>query len=237
MKWTRPDTVPRLSGWSTHVWKTSVSSQTLVRARAWSFELLSDGEITRANKIVGPRRDLFAVAHARLRILLASYCGGLPRDIVFGSEPTGKPYLVSPSQGSVHFSLAHTPGMILIAICRGGPVGIDVQRIPKSSAALRMFPVTSGGLGRHTTARLTKREFFKRWVIQEAIAKASGQGLADPVLALERISSTTTELQNDSSYFVMCVPLTPGFVAALASPQRLTHVRWYVGGYPVRSLA
>jgi len=84
--------------------------------------------------------------------------------------PGGKPYL----PGGPHFSISHSGGMVLVAVCEDSPIGCDVEpanRAVKNEAAIRrkLFP------GEDDVP------FLKLWTAYEARLK-SGLGEAAEIL-------------------------------------------------------
>ncbi len=128
-------------------------------------------------------RDRFIAARGSLRLLLSRYQGIPPAEIVFEYGENGKPHL--PRRSSplpLHFNLAHSGRLGLIAATRLGSVGVDLERVR---------PISD--LGRLTRHLLTHRErcwfsglpriqrqrgFSNIWVRKEAYLKATGEGLS-----------------------------------------------------------
>lgn len=136
------------------------------------------------------------VARAALRIALGRYLDRPPASLELRRGLQGKPELVgAASEAPIHFNLARSEDLCLIAIATGGPVGIDVEAIRpfpelERLVAARFEPEEAAGvLGLTGPARL--RAFYRCWTRKEASLKASGIGLAaglgarpDPDLAL-----------------------------------------------------
>jgi 4'-phosphopantetheinyl transferase len=126
-------------------------------------------------------RDRFVAAHGALRRVLSRYCGIAPAAIRFRRTPRGKPYL-DPESG-IRFNLSHSDGMALVAVARGGEVGVDVERIREMPDALRIAqrilrPEEADALAALPPERYAE-PFFRYWTRFEARLKAAGQGLGD----------------------------------------------------------
>src|SRR4051794_8631643 len=91
---------------------------------------LSHDEQDRAARFVFENdRAVFVVAHALLRHAL-----GLIIDesaIRFRSNAYGKPELDLPFDHDIRFNLSHSRGMAVCAICRGHPIGVDVEAMDR----------------------------------------------------------------------------------------------------------
>ena len=62
-----------------------------------------------------------------LRTVLAATLGVAPGELVFGRESHGRPFLRN--DGAPDFNLTDTGGGTLIALCRRGRVGVDIERV------------------------------------------------------------------------------------------------------------
>jgi 4'-phosphopantetheinyl transferase len=108
-----------------------------------------------------------------------------PADVRLARGRLGKPHLAGPiTDPPLEFSVAHSGGRSLIAVCEGGAVGVDVeQRRPIGDldriAELYLAPVDVRAV---VPARGDRKltEFFGRWTAKEAYTKALGTGLSTP---------------------------------------------------------
>ena len=137
------------------------------------------------------RRDRFRLVADRhrallgrgvLRLALGSWLGRDPATLAFRLGPHGKPELVRQGQEPLHFNLAHSGDLILLAFHATSPVGVDVEQhrpeldwrpiarriLPTAAVArLESLPPDQGGAA-----------FLEAWCRLEARLKASGEGLA-----------------------------------------------------------
>ena len=124
----------------------------------------------------------FLFCRSMLRILLASYLGSPPAELRFAYSAHGKPSLAAPPNG-LEFNLSHSAGTILLAVCQGRRIGVDVERIRHDfnvqEIAQKFFSVAE--------RRALEREpsvhdaFFSCWTRKEAFVKARGEGLSCPL--------------------------------------------------------
>jgi 4'-phosphopantetheinyl transferase len=151
----------------------------LERART----LISAEEAERARRFHFDRDESrFAAGRAVLRWLLGRYLGQEPQQVQLCYGAAGKPRLVAAAGGTpgLHFNVAHSEGLALIALTRVGEIGVDVERIREipewESIASSCFPADAAALRRMPD--LQRREaFFRAWTRHEARLKATGTGL------------------------------------------------------------
>ena len=154
----------------THLQTHALRACEIVALRA----ILSPDEVAKADRYHRPQDQVLSIAaRALLRQGLSRYFDVLPKAWRFGTDGFGKPHL-SPLQddGSVWFSVSHTDGLVVCAISRHGPVGIDAEAIEGS---LAMTP--------------TDHKAVLAWTAQEAIAKALGRGLQLPFERIKRVAA------------------------------------------------
>lgn len=148
------------------------------------WPLLSASEQQRALNFVFPEHRIRSViAHAILRLILAHFTQVSPKQLCFGTESRGKPFLSAPELVHWHFNLSHTETGVAIAISYGTPVGVDIEWMksdrelvslaerffaPPEAAALRAMPEDQQQVG-----------FYRLWTYKEAVLKATGSGITE----------------------------------------------------------
>lgn len=86
----------------------------------------------------------------------------------------GKPYF---ADGSAHFSISHTKRRVFCVIS-DKPVGIDAEETDRDIDLQLADKILSENEKRRYEAALDKRQMLLRfWVLKEALAKVSGEGL------------------------------------------------------------
>lgn len=116
------------------------------------------------------------LARAGLRAMLARQTGRT--DWQFRRSALGKPFVVSPTGAAgPPFSLSHTLGVVALAMAEDGALGIDVERHrPRDFTALAAQAL---GVGEQAQVAAGGADaFYRIWTLREAIAKATGEGLA-----------------------------------------------------------
>ena len=172
--------LPRLEAAEVHVYSVSLTQPQQMLARLAS--MLSEDERERAGRFhFQIHSSRFMAGRGLLRLLLGRHLEREPAELDFIYQPGGKPEL-GPSQGGVHFNLAHFEDTLLLAVSRLGPLGVDLERV-------RDLPDLEGLVGRFFSvreatafARLPAPEkpqaFFNLWTRKEAWLKATGDGIA-----------------------------------------------------------
>lgn len=131
-------------------------------------------------------RKRYLLTRAAIRLALAPHAGVPAGALAFSYESHGKPFL-EPLPGAVplRFNISHTAGLIAIALCSTGAVGVDVENVharaaprdiadhyfaPEEAAALRALPDDEHDL-----------RFYQLWTLKESFIKATGHGLTMPL--------------------------------------------------------
>ena len=99
----------------------------------------------------------------------------------FGSEPPeiliadrGKPYF---AKGNVHFSISHTKHHVFCVLA-DRPVGIDAEELDRAvNPRLANKILSPGELAQYEVAEDQNRAMLTFWVLKEAAAKMTGEGL------------------------------------------------------------
>jgi 4'-phosphopantetheinyl transferase len=129
-------------------------------------------------------RHQFLVTRALQRTMLAEYAPGAePSDLRFVMGEQGKPALAPEFAAlKLHFNVAHTQGLVALAVSRKPTLGIDVENATARTApveiANRFF---SAGEARDLAdlppAGQSSR-FYALWTLKESWLKATGLGIA-----------------------------------------------------------
>jgi 4'-phosphopantetheinyl transferase len=148
------------------------------------LSLLAPEELERRNRMAletGRRQQL--LARALQRELLSRYEPRVaPRDWRFVRGESGRPSLAPPFDASGwHFNLAHTAGLVVMAVGRAAHIGIDVealdQRVPLQ-VAQRYFSEREIAALHALEPEEQPRRFLRLWTLKEAYLKALGEGLS-----------------------------------------------------------
>ncbi len=145
---------------------------------------LSPQECDRANRLQFERdRRRFIVSHGVMRIILSRYLGCEPEQVQYQMTENGKPFLEKKPE--LHFNLAHSHEIALIAVTPLGEIGIDVEYIRPlediNRLARQCFSAQEYQQYISLPAPEKQQAFFTCWTRKEAFLKALGSGLAFPL--------------------------------------------------------
>jgi 4'-phosphopantetheinyl transferase len=145
--------------------------------------LLSSDETARAARFVFDRhRARFIAGRAALRRILAGELGLDPAALAFRYGPAGKPSLEDGNDPSLQFNLSHSDRYAVVAVRRGGAVGVDIEKERPLADVMRLaqtaFSPSELEELRATAAESRERAFFTGWTRKEAYIKARGDRLA-----------------------------------------------------------
>ncbi len=111
--------------------------------------------------------------------MLAPLADAAPAALVFGRERKGRPFLRP--EPTPDFNLTDTGGGSLIAICRHGRVGVDIERhdrqLPVARLAARWFAAEEAQALAALDAEAARVAFLRLWTAKEASCKATGTGI------------------------------------------------------------
>lgn len=112
-----------------HVWCASLDKPASQLAQFSST--LCPGEWQRADRFRFDRhRQWFIVRRGLLRMLLGRYLSVEPDQLVFDCDARGKPSFSEPHNGrTLHFNVSDSSGLVLYALTRRAPLGVDVEHI------------------------------------------------------------------------------------------------------------
>ena len=177
-------------------------------------DLLSEEECAAASRFPHPGAGGTVPAGPRLDALRAVPLSGYPARNAPVPLRSGRQARLA--HGSLHFNLAHSDSLALLAVRQDAPVGVDVEPVrPLPEAMLIACRWFSAPEIRWIAASDDRdRAFLRCWVCREAFLKATGEGLGRPLdsFALHPCGDT---LRLDGAALAECTPLA-GHVAAVA---------------------
>jgi len=169
------------------VWIADVAQVSAAALDEWLAGPLDRGDRERAASIRAPaRRAQMIVARTMLRTLLSAMVPVGAADWRFAVGAQGRPRIAAPEGTGLDFNLAHARDLVVVAIARGGAVGVDVERVDRkvdeAGLAARFFSAADARAVADASPAHRRRAFLERWTLREAYTKARGTGL----LALAR---------------------------------------------------
>lgn len=175
-----------------HLWLTFYRSLVDEGIHAALKALLTDEERAQQQRFhFADDRLRYLVTRALVRTVLSRYADMAPCGWRFSTNAHGKPCIdqnialgVEDAAG-MEFNISHTAGLIVLAVSRGSPLGVDVENIQarpiSRDAARQLFsPSESADLAGLPPDTFADR-FFEYWTFKEAYVKARGLGLSMPL--------------------------------------------------------
>lgn len=185
----RPGAPPSLAGNEIHVWSATLSpSADILKNFATT---LSPDETARANKFKFERhRNRFIAGRGALREILAVYLGANASELSFDYSTNGKPSLAGRfAEMGIHFNLAHSEELALVAVTRIGIVGVDVERVRSvkdlDHLVARFFSERENKAFQKISEAEKQAAFFNLWTRKEALLKATGEGITRSLSLVE----------------------------------------------------
>jgi len=187
--------VPTIDSHSVHLWLASPQ-----KPNSWLTvfsPLLSSDENDRAMRFhFECDREDFVFARGMLRTVLAGYLKTNPRQLRFAYSEHGKPFLADP-ETDLRFNLSHTEGAVLLGVCRGRAIGVDIERMKEDfdprEISTRFFSEAEQRALTSLPEADQRSAFFRCWTRKEALLKARGHGLSFP-LELFDVSIEATDI-------------------------------------------
>lgn len=214
--WMTPGEFPLLGTTGVHVWAVPLDGGHVPE------DSLAEAELDRAQAFALDRpRTSFVTTRVALRSLLGRYLELPPREVPIAFGPNGKPRLAA---GDLHFNLAHSGDLALIAITRQGPVGVDLEWLRPMTSALelaeRNFHPQELAAIRAASDADRSRIFLRCWTRKEAVIKALGVGIGHPLDSFDVLANDAVIL-HASGGATTChlheLAFTAAYVAALAT--------------------
>jgi 4'-phosphopantetheinyl transferase len=187
------------------------------------WEVLCADERRKASRFHRPAdRTNFVVCRGVLRQLLAYYGAGPAARLPLEYSPNGKPRLpVDKNDSGIEFNISHTLGMAAIAIGREYAVGVDVERIHRfeglEAVAARHFSAPEAAHIERLPEAARLRTFFTLWTRNEALLKATGQGLSGSLAGMEPALPSAFPAGSAAQWTVADMPGDDGMIAGAAA--------------------
>jgi 4'-phosphopantetheinyl transferase len=191
--------------------------------------ILSIDERARADRFVFELdKTRFVASHGQMRLKLGEYCDTRPENLQFRAGIHGKPYLADPIT-PLQFNLSHSGSLAVLAVTHGSPCGVDIEivrsKINTEAIAGRFFCVHENAWLQSLPAPKARPGFFRLWSVKEAILKAAGKGLSQPLSSIDTtnlILGTATRISlpdggsRTRAFWVKEVNVAAGYTAAVA---------------------
>ena len=203
---------------------------------------LTPDETERAHKFKFERhRNRFIAGRGALRGILGPYLRANPADLRFIFSANGKPALAETFAGAgIHFNLAHTEDLALVAVTRVGRIGVDVEGVRPvkdvDDLVARFFSERENEAFQKVSDDQKPAAFFNLWTRKEALLKATGEGITRSLSLVEvsflpgdpaRLLAIDGDAAPAAQWSLRELSPAAGFTGALAiQAQEITVQRW-----------
>ena len=153
-------------------------------------KLLSEQELVRKDQFATSELQMnFVLSHGILHTLLQSYLGIKNDEINIAYGVHGKPFLQHST--SLQFNLSHSKNLAIYGFTKNVAVGVDVEYMEEAA----LLDGTQDYLFSHPEKKVfdllnpeeKKLAFFHTWTRKEAVRKAQGVGLLEPLDGVEMV--------------------------------------------------
>jgi len=168
----------------------------------------------------------YIVSHMLMRNVLSRYVKIEPAEIVFETNPHGKPFI---KDSGLDFNISHSGEWVLLAATSSGKIGIDIERIRQGiSSHVIARQYFSPGEIKELQALPVEEDrvaaFFVGWSRKEAYIKAHGLGLALPLESFDvsfsenppLLRATRPDAEEAKKWALRSVEVDPAYKAAVA---------------------
>lgn len=104
--------------------------------------------------------------------------------IIIKKENNGKPYL---EKNPLFFSVSHTGIYFIVAICKGAPIGVDIEEIRDIKDIDSVKSIVLSAEEQKSCESL--KDFYRFWTLKEAYLKALGVGIQDNMQSVTQYSN------------------------------------------------
>ncbi len=123
-------------------------------------------------------RRRFVVGRAAVRRIVGGLLGLAPTALELSENEHGKPQ----APGSIRFNVSHSGELLLLAICHGREIGVDVEQHRSDVAILEVAETVFSPVEVEKLLALPAPQrgpaFFRLWARKEAVIKGEGTGFS-----------------------------------------------------------
>jgi len=188
------------------------------------YSYLSNEERTHAESIQsGKGRISWITSTGLRRVILSRYLQIAPYQICFTFNQYGKPEISGSNPHQICFNTSHSQERLLLGICRGRDIGVDIQYIspdvPEMKIANRVFGSEDTTYLATLQSDKVQRAFFQIWTLKEAYCKALGLGFSLPVEEMppmnSHIHNSSEFISDEKRWHAYPVPISDQYVASV----------------------
>ncbi len=234
-QWDAPSACLTIAADEAHVWRVMLDPPPQTPG---FMQALTQEEQARAAAFQNAdRATQFRVVRTALRQILSVYADLPPMMLRLMHDRMGRPAMAPGQPGDdLHFSVAHSKAIGLIAVTRAGPIGVDVEFMRAdrdfSAIARRFFSPAESNILSSMPADAQRTAFYRCWTVKEACLKAMGWGLAEGLAAVETDPDPGAPLRvirvraADATMSWQLAALQPAWEYAAAAALQGPRVQW-----------
>jgi len=238
IEWPAPPATPQLAGDEIHVWATSLAVEPPILEK-FAHSLAPD-EKDRAKRFKFElHRNRYVAGRGALRTILAQYLKTNPGQLRFTYLENGKPALAEEfTSAGIHFNLAHTGDLALIAVTGINLIGVDVEYVRPvkdvDHLVARFFSKREDELFQKVPTAEKPAAFFNLWTRKEALLKATGEGITRSLSLVEvsflpgepaRLLAISGDTEAAEQWALKEFTPAHGFVGAVAIQMRTSNIQ------------
>lgn len=139
-----------------------------------------------------PDRAAYIAGRSLIRAALSEWMetARVPIEIT----PKGKPFC--PLKGAPDFNLSHAGGWVVLAMCRKGAVGVDIEDSRRNVDAVKLAARYFSAAEQEAVAKGAADAFFEIWTRKEAYLKATGEGIRSDLKQLDTLNTAGVHFES-----------------------------------------
>lgn len=146
----------------------------------WS--LLDEAERSKAQRFAREQdRWRYVISRGKLRKILSMYLQQSPREIVFGIQSHGKPFIFDEDIHGIKFNISHSGNYLAVGISYSYEIGVDIEIWSDNVDYEAVLGLCFAESERSFWQVLPKEQrtafFYRLWTRKESFVKAVGLGL------------------------------------------------------------
>jgi 4'-phosphopantetheinyl transferase len=237
--WSAPNKQTQINKGAVHIWRATLDLSS--RDIRFFDENLSIDERIKAGHFRFDRdRNRYIVSFGILKSILGLYIGVEPGSVRISYGNHGKPRL-SDADGkrNIHFNLSHSEELAIYVFARDYEVGVDIERIrelPEMNQIVdHYFSASERKVFLEMPSDKRRKAFFYCWTRKEALIKAVGYGLYQPLdkftvpMAAGESASVPFfkgDSKQASSYVIEDFSPAPGYAGAIALEEKASQFQF-----------
>ncbi len=194
---------------------------------------LDSSEIKILPSQVGKDFELSLIGQILAKKIISNETRIPKKNVLIGKTKLGKPIIKKPSDLSFDISISHSGSYLVIGICDGGKIGVDIELL--KDIDFRVFRNCLSvseeiyiNSGKEITQRL--ENFYEIWTRKEAYLKALGTGLQKPLPITEFYpdhAKPRAEIRHDNQQYYLSTLKKDKFILSICTTRSTAYDQSY----------